>query len=52
MNIHTCMASEASARTSAAIPRTGLRSLEAADSGAATVIAPDTDLGVEASGFF
>ncbi len=51
MNIHTCTASEASAKTSAAIPTTGFRSPEGAESGAATVMAPDTDLGVEASGF-
>ena len=52
MNIHTCTAKEARARTRAAIPMIGFRSPESPEPAGAMVMAVDTDLGVEASGFF
>ena len=52
MNIHTCTASEARARTRAAIPMIGFRSSPPPEVVDVTVIAPDTDLGEVASGFF
>ena len=53
MNIHTCTASEASARTRAAIPMIGFRSSAEAGVVDATVMAvPTADLEMEGSGFF
>jgi len=52
MNIHTCTAKDARAKTRAAIPMIGFRSPESPEAAGVMVMAVDTDLGVEASGFF